>query len=71
MNDAEISCAINGGNNYKTLYKKFLNARIGKKDTKNFRMKDISGDGIPELFLKTSVGGSDSTKIYKPHSVLR
>ncbi|MCR5168057.1 MAG: hypothetical protein K6C13_12720 [Oscillospiraceae bacterium] len=64
MNDAEISCAISGGNNYKTLYKKFLNARIGKKDTKNFRMKDISGDGIPELFLKTSVGGSDSTKIY-------
>ena len=64
MNDAEINCAITGGNNYKTLYKQFLKARIGKKDTKSFRLKDISGDGIPELFLKTSCCDTESTKIY-------
>ena len=49
---SEIDCGVNGGKNYKTVYKKFLKGRLERDHySVKFSLKDITGDNVPELFI--------------------
>ena len=59
----EPAACFPGDNSWESLYQRFLNTDSNEHDCSRYALKDITGDGVPELF-GSSIGNSEPATNY-------